>query len=83
MADGDAEAATTRVPAADAALMLARHAHDVNVLDIDTGAGASVGDTLLSRAYETGSDLLVMGAYGHPRWREMVLAAPPARCSRR
>ncbi|MBC8924140.1 universal stress protein, partial [Escherichia coli] len=56
-----------------AALMLARHAHDVNVLDIDTGTGSSVGDTLLSRAYETGSDLLVMGAYGHPRWRELIM----------
>ncbi|MBY8604721.1 universal stress protein [Burkholderia arboris] len=71
--DGDSEAATTRIPAADAALMLARHAHDVNVLDIDTGTGSSVGDTLLSRAYETGSDLLVMGAYGHPRWRELIM----------
>lgn len=70
---GDSEAATTRVPAADAALMLARHAPDVNVLDIDSGAGGSVGDTLLSRAYETGSDLLVMGAYGHPRWHELLM----------
>jgi len=71
--DGNSEAATTRIPAADAALMLARHARDVNVLDIDAGAGSAIGDTLLSRAYETGSDLLVMGAYGHPRWRELVM----------
>ncbi|WP_175722067.1 universal stress protein [Burkholderia ambifaria] len=71
--DGASEAAATRIPAADAALMLARHARDVNVLDIDTGDGSSVGDTLLSRAYETGSDLLVMGAYGHARWRELVM----------
>ena len=71
--DGASEAAATRIPAADAALMLARHARDVNVLDIDIGDGSSVGDTLLSRAYETGSDLLVMGAYGHARWRELVM----------
>jgi len=71
--DGASEAAATRIPAADAALMLARHARDVNVLNIDTGDGSSVGDTLLSRAYETGSDLLVMGAYGHARWRELVM----------
>ncbi|MBY4866519.1 universal stress protein [Burkholderia sp. Bp9017] len=71
--DGDSQAATLHIPAADAALMLARHAHDVTVLDIDTGTGPAVGDTLLSRAYETGSDLLVMGAYGHPRWRELVM----------
>ncbi|VWC60488.1 universal stress protein [Burkholderia lata] len=71
--DGDSEAATTRIPAADAALMLARHAPDVNVLDIDNGPGASIGDTLLSRAYESGTDLLVMGAYGHPRWHELLM----------
>ncbi|RKU04246.1 universal stress protein UspA [Burkholderia sp. Nafp2/4-1b] len=71
--DRHSEAATTRIPAADAALMLARHARDVNVLDIDAGDGSAIGDTLLSRAYETGSDLLVMGAYGHPRWRELIL----------
>ncbi|AIO39345.1 universal stress family protein [Burkholderia cenocepacia] len=71
--DGRSEAAATRIPAADAALMLARHAHDVTVLDIDAGDGSAIGDTLLSHAYETGSDLLVMGAYGHPRWRELML----------
>ncbi|AJY11622.1 universal stress protein [Burkholderia multivorans] len=71
--NGDSEAAATRVPAADAALMLARHAPDVHVLDIGAGAGASVGDTLLSRAYESGSDLLVMGAYGHSRWHELLM----------
>ncbi|KVA14062.1 universal stress protein [Burkholderia ubonensis] len=65
--------ANVRIPGADAALMLARHASDVNVLDIECGPGASIGDTLLSRAYETGTDLLVMGAYGHARWRELVM----------
>jgi len=33
----------------------------------------SVAQTLLDQARETGSDLLVMGAYGHSRLREMVL----------
>jgi nucleotide-binding universal stress UspA family protein len=32
-----------------------------------------VGETLLSRVEEFGADLLVMGAYGHSRFREFVL----------
>jgi nucleotide-binding universal stress UspA family protein len=35
--------------------------------------GISAGDTLLSRAADMGIDLMVMGAYGHSRWRELVL----------
>ena len=31
------------------------------------------GNTLLSHAADTGADLIVMGAYGHSRWREMLL----------
>jgi len=30
-------------------------------------------DMLLSRAADSGADLIVMGAYGHARWREIVL----------
>ncbi|KVN30532.1 universal stress protein UspA [Burkholderia pyrrocinia] len=67
------DAADMRIPGADAALMLARHAPDVNVLDIAGTADTSIGDTLLSRAYDTGADLLVMGAYGHTRWRELLM----------
>ena len=33
----------------------------------------SVADMLLSRAADGGADLFVMGAYGHARWRELVL----------
>lgn len=32
-----------------------------------------IGNALLSRAAETGVDLLVMGAYGHSRWSERIL----------
>ncbi|MGU7772170.1 universal stress protein [Burkholderia sp. MR1-5-21] len=71
--NGSEEAAGIRIPGADAALMLARHAPAVDVLDISGDADESVGDTLLSRAYETGTDLLVMGAYGHTRWRELLM----------
>ena len=34
---------------------------------------SDVGDALLSEAADLGAALLVMGAYGHPRLREMVL----------
>ena len=32
-----------------------------------------VGEALLSRASDLGADLIVMGAFGHARWRERVL----------
>ena len=35
--------------------------------------GMSIGDVLLSRASDLGADLLVMGAYGHSRVRELLL----------
>lgn len=60
------------VPGADIALHLARHgikaeASHVFADDID------VGDMILSRAADEGTDLIVMGAYGHARLRELVL----------
>lgn len=60
------------IPSADIGLHLARHgirceAQHVSAHDVD------VGDMLLSRAADQGTDLLVMGAYGHARWRELVL----------
>lgn len=36
-------------------------------------AGASIGDALQRMAREAGADLLVMGGYGHSRFREFVL----------
>ena len=41
--------------------------HNAYVDDIEVGA------MLLSRAADKGVDMLVMGAYGHNRWRELVL----------
>ncbi len=58
-------------PGADLALFLARHGVKANVhahrSDIDTG------NALLSTAADLGAELLVMGAYGHARFREVVL----------
>ncbi len=60
------------IPGADIALHLARHgvkaeAARVVAEDID------VGNILLSRVADEGSDLIVMGAYGRSRLREVVL----------
>lgn len=60
-------------PGADAALYLARHGLQVEVLRQATAPGVDVGNDLLSLAADSGADLLVMGAYGHQRWREIVL----------
>jgi nucleotide-binding universal stress UspA family protein len=58
-------------PGADIALYLARHSVNVNVLQQRTETG--IGDALLSMAADLGSDLIVMGGYGHSRFREVLL----------
>jgi nucleotide-binding universal stress UspA family protein len=58
-------------PGADMALYLARHGIKVQVTA--TSAGPDDGDALLSFAADTGADLIVMGAYGHSRFREFLL----------
>ena len=60
------------LPGADIALHLARHgvkaeATSTVAEDID------IGNTLLSRAADFGSDLIVMGCYGHSRARELIM----------
>jgi len=60
------------VPGADIALHLARHGVNAHV-ETAASNGISVADTLLSRAGDLAADLLVMGAYGHSRVRELVL----------
>lgn len=60
------------VPGADIALHLARHGVKATV-ETTVSAGIGIGNTLLSRASDLGADLLVMGAYGHSRVRELLL----------
>ena len=60
------------LPGADIARHLARHGVNVEVQRIDTGE-ISVADTLLNRVADQSIDLLVMGAYGHARIREIWL----------
>jgi nucleotide-binding universal stress UspA family protein len=60
------------IPGGDIALHLARHGVATRV-ESTVSAGIGVGDTLLSRASDLEADILVMGAYGHSRVRELVL----------
>jgi nucleotide-binding universal stress UspA family protein len=59
-------------PGADIALHLARHGITVEAQHLEV-KDLSVGDALLSRLADQDIDLLVMGAYGHSRLRELVL----------
>jgi len=59
-------------PGADIAAFLARHGVKVTV-HTQSGAGYDVGAQILSRAADISADLIVMGAYGHARVRELVL----------
>lgn len=59
-------------PGADIALYLARHGVKVTVSRHDA-PDVDVGNQLLSRAFDLSADLIVMGAWGHSRLRELVL----------
>ncbi|WP_372623031.1 universal stress protein [Falsiroseomonas sp.] len=59
-------------PGADIARHLARHGLPVTVERTDA-AEISAGETILNRAAELSADLIVVGAYGHSRIRELVL----------
>lgn len=60
------------MPGSDIALYLARHGVNVEVF-MDNAEQKDVGNEILSRAADFGADLIVMGAYGHSRFREMVM----------
>ena len=60
-----------RPAGADIALYLARHGVNVEVRRGESAEG--VGAALLSLAADIGADLLVMGGYGHTRFREVLL----------
>ena len=55
-----------------AAAMLERHGLSVRLLQVDE-PDARAGEVLLAQAGAHDADLLVMGAYGHARLRELVL----------
>lgn len=59
-------------PGGDIAVHLARHGLKVSVVS-QPKAGLSVGGNVLLHVQDVDADLLVMGGYGHARWREVVL----------
>jgi nucleotide-binding universal stress UspA family protein len=60
------------IPAADISHYLARHGVKANAAR-DVNPGVGIGERILSRAADLGADLIVMGAYGHSRLRELAL----------
>jgi len=62
-----------RIPGADITLMLARHGVKAELAALDGVGNLPPGDVLLSRASDLGADLVVMGAYGHSRWRNSLM----------
>lgn len=59
-------------PGADMARHLARHGIPVDVVALPR-QGHGIGTCLLQFVADSGADLLVMGGYGHARWREAIL----------
>lgn len=59
-------------PGADIGLYLARHGVRIEV-KAEYGEVLDVGNELLSRTADFGTDLIVMGAYGHSRLRELIM----------
>lgn len=66
------ETGDPRLPGGDIALHLSRHGAPVQTTVLK-GSDVAVGELLLSYAADHGNDLIVMGAYGHTRLREMIL----------
>ena len=60
------------LPGTDVAEHLARHGLKTNVAKTE-GLDIEVGDVLLNQAADSAADLMVMGAYGLSRMRELVL----------
>jgi nucleotide-binding universal stress UspA family protein len=60
------------IPGADIAHHLARHGLKVELREIVAG-DLDIANTILSHAADAGSDLIVMGGYGHSRLREFIL----------
>lgn len=64
--------AQSEIAGADIGLYLSRHGVRVQVTSHEA-ISIDVGNELLSRAADFSADLLVMGAYGHSRARELVM----------
>ena len=61
------------IPGADVSTHLARHGVRVETQHTVSSSGIDAGNLLLSAVSDVGAELLVMGAYGHRRLREILL----------
>lgn len=68
----DDSATVDDVPTGDLCTALARHGIKCEAVEL-SAPDAAVGDALADYMQAWGSDLLVMGCYGHSRFREFVL----------
>jgi nucleotide-binding universal stress UspA family protein len=66
------EVKSSEIPGADIAHHLARHGIKVDVKRI-VAPSVFPESVLLSQAADSSADIMVMGGYGHSRWREFVL----------
>ena len=62
----------TKHSAEELAKNLARHGIDVQLASVDAN-GRPVGEVLKTYSLSNKIDVLVMGAYGHSKWREFIL----------
>jgi nucleotide-binding universal stress UspA family protein len=67
----DPEDSAGRDPGADIAAHLAHHGVKADAHGMPSG-GLGAADALISASSDLGADLMVMGAYGHARFRELV-----------
>jgi nucleotide-binding universal stress UspA family protein len=63
----------SRIPGSDIAAVISRYGANVRTDEVEGAKNISIGETILSRAADLDSDFLVMGCYGHSRWRELIL----------
>lgn len=66
------KALSGRRSSSELAKNLSRHGIDVIVEEVDA-AGRAIGDVFAAQIASRRTDLLVMGAYGHSRFREFIL----------
>jgi nucleotide-binding universal stress UspA family protein len=64
--------AARRLPDVDLGTYLAEHELNVKIIE-NSNIGIDAGNWILSSVADIGADLLVMGAYGHNRFGEMML----------
>ncbi|MGO4331803.1 universal stress protein [Cupriavidus sp. 2TAF22] len=65
-------------PPSHAVAALASHGVHADIEHCQEGSDIAIGETLLSRGADFGADLVVMGAYGRGRLRELVLGGVTA-----